>query len=447
MCDALLHYYCQITIIVHKESQPFTNSVSQWYLIVAAAMALATGGIYLYGLPQFESKPEGSISNSPENTIAIVAVTALGRLEPQGEVTRLSAPNSVGGTRVEQLLVKEGDKIKAGQIVALLDGYALRFAALEQVKQKVQIAQARLDRVKAGAQAGEIAAQEAAIARLQAQLRGEVAAQEATLARLQAQLRGEVAAQEATLARLQAQLRNAQAEYQRNQKLYQEGAISASVFDSKRLQVETIQEQINEANAALKRTLETIQEQINEAKATLRRTMDTGQEQISQAKATLDRIAEVRPVDVQIAQEEIKSAIAAVKLAEAELDLTYIRSPIDGQVLKVHTKSGEVIGSDGIVELGQTDQMYVIAEVHETDVSKVDLGQKATITSAAFLGKIQGTVTQIGLQIDRQQVFDVNPGSDTDRKVVEVKIRIDDSVDSQRVAGFTNLQVEVTIHL
>ncbi|NEO18225.1 MAG: ABC exporter membrane fusion protein [Moorea sp. SIO3I6] len=433
--------------MVHKESQSFTNPVSQWYLIFSAAMTLATGGIYLYGLPQFESKRQGSISNSPENTMVMVGVTALGRLEPQGGVTRLSAPNSVGGTRVDQLLVKEGDKIKAGQIIALLDSYALRFATLEQAKQKVKISQARLKKVKAGAQAGEISAQEATIARLQAQLRGEVAAQEATLARLQAQLRGEVATQKANLARLQAQLRNAQAEYRRNQQLYQEGVISASLFDSKRLQVETIQEQINEANAALKRTVETIQEQINEAKATRRRTMDTGQEQITQAKATLDRITEVRPVDVQISQGEIESAIAAVKLAQAELDLTYIRSPIDGQVLKVHTKSGEIIGSNGIVELGQTDQMYVIAEVHETDISKVHLGQKATISSAAFEGKIQGTVAEIGLQIDRQQVFDVNPGSDTDRKVVDVKIRLDDSVDSQRVAAFTNLQVEVRIHL
>ncbi|NEO59585.1 MAG: ABC exporter membrane fusion protein [Moorea sp. SIO4G2] len=433
--------------MVHKESQSFTNPVSQWYLIFSAAMALATGGIYFYGLPQFESKRQASISNSPEHTMVMVGVTALGRLEPQAGVTRLSAPNSVGGTRVDQLLVKEGDKIKAGQIIALLDSYALRLATLEQAKQKVKVAKARLDKVKAGAQAGEISAQEATIARLQAQLRGEVATQEATMARLQAQLRGEVATQEATVARLQAQLRNAQAEYKRNQQLYQEGAISASLFDSKRLQVETIQEQINEAKAALKRTVETIQEQINEAKATLRRTMDTGQEQISQAKANLDRITEVRPVDVQIAQGEIESAIAAVKLAQAELDLTYIRSPIDGQVLKVHTKSGEIIGSDGILELGQTDQMYVIAEVHETDISKVYLGQKATMTSAAFEGEIQGTLAEIGLQIDRQQVFDVNPGSDTDRKVVDVKIRIDDSVDSQRVAAFTNLQVEVMIHL
>ncbi len=434
---------------MHKESQSFTNPISQRYLILSAAMALATGGIYLYGLPQFESKRQGSISNSnsPENSIPIVGITALGRLEPQGGVTRLSAPNSVGGSRVEQLLVKEGDKIKAGQIVALLDTYALRFATLEQAKQQVKVAKARLDKVKAGAQAGEISAQEATIARLQAQLRGEVAAQEATLARLRAQLQWEVAAQEATVARLQAQLRNAQAEYKRNQQLYEEGAISASLFDSKRLQVETIQEQINEANAALKRIVKTIEEQINEGKATLRRTMDTGQEQITQAKANLNRITEIRPVDVQIAQGEIESAIAAVKLAQAELNLSYIRSPIDAQVLKVNTKSGEIIGTDGIVELGQTDNMYVIAEVHETDISKVYLGQKSTIYSTIFDSEIQGTVAEIGFQIDRQQVFDVNPGADTDRKVVQVKIRIDDSVESQRVAAFTNLQVEATINL
>lgn len=372
-------------------------------------MALITGVVSFYGFSRFRSNAQSPIPNLTESAPAIIAITALGRLEPQGEVIRLSAPNSLGGVRVEQLLVQEGDNIRARQVVALLDNHAHRLAALEQAKQQIKVAQARLAKVKVGAQVGEIAAQKA------------------TIAQLSAELRGEIAAQKATIARLQAELRNAEAEYQRYQELQQNGAISASLFDSKRLPVETLKEQIKEAKATLNRTVETLKQQSN------------------QAKATLDRIAEVRPVDVQVAEAEVGSAIAAVKQAQADLDLTYVRAPIDSQILKIHTRPGEIVNNEGIADLGQTNQMYVIAEVYETDIGKVRLGQRANVTGTAFSGKLRGTVTQIGFQVDKQNVFNVNPGADTDRKVVEVKIRIVDPLDTQRVAGLTNLQVEVTI--
>jgi HlyD family secretion protein len=115
--------------------------------------------------------------------------------------------------------------------------------------------------------------------------------------------------------------------------------------------------------------------------------------------------------------------------------------------LKVHAKTGEVSSNQGIVEIGKTSQMYVLAEVYQTDIGKIRIGQKATITSTAFPKKIKGTVTEIGLQVDRQNILSVNPAADTDRRIIEVKIRIDDPADSQRVAGLTNLQVDVAIHI
>jgi HlyD family secretion protein len=72
------------------------------------------------------------------------------------------------------------------------------------------------------------------------------------------------------------------------------------------------------------------------------------------------------------------------------------------------------------------------------------LGQKAIITSQAFLGELQGTVSEIGLQVSRQNVFSNQPGENLDRRVIEVKINLNPE-DSQRVAGLTNLQVQVEI--
>jgi len=396
--------------MVQKERRQSVKPLEQWPIVLAVAITLANGAFSLYSLLQSRSVEQNLAPVSPQAP-AIIAVTGLGRLEPEGEVIRLSAPTSVEGARVTQLLVKEGDRVQTGQVVAILDSYEPRLAALEQAKQQVKIAQARLAKVKAGAQTGEIAAQEA------------------TITRLEAESRGEVIAQRAAIARLQAELSNAEAEYRRYQELYQEGAISASLFDTKRLPVATMRQQINEANANLNRSVESFREQI------------------SQAKATLDRIVEVRPVDVKVAQAEVNDAIAAVQRAQADLNLASVRSPIKGQILKIHTRPGEIVNQQGIANLGQTDQMYAVAEIYETDISKVRIGQRATITGEAFSGKLQGTVTQIGWQVNTQDILSTNPTADTDQKVVEVKVRLNDTASTHRVAALTNLQVQVAIHI
>lgn len=385
----------------------------QWLINVVILMTLINGIFSVYNLVKFRAISQSAVPIASPNSIDAVrlAVTGLGRLEPQGEVIRLSAPTSAQGARVSQILVKEGDSVKQGQIIAVLDSYEPRLAALNAATQQVKISRAQLAKVQAGAQTGQIKAQQA------------------TIARLEAELRGEIPAQQAAIARLQAELSNADAEYQRYQNLYQEGAISASQFDSKRLPVATVQQQLNEA------------------RATLNRTTSSYREQISQAEATLAATAEVRPVDLQVAKAQVDGAIASVIQAQADLNLTYIRAPKDSQVLKVHSRPGELVSNRGIAELGQTNQMYAIAEIYETDIGKVRLGQKATITSEAFPGNLNGEVTEIGLQVNPQEALSTNPTADTDNKVVEVKIRINNPVDNQRVASLTNLQVQVAINI
>jgi len=75
------------------------------------------------------------------------------------------------------------------------------------------------------------------------------------------------------------------------------------------------------------------------------------------------------------------------------------------------------------------------------------VSDKANITSTAFPGTLKGTVKEIGWLVDKQSIFSLNPGSDTDRRIVEVKISIDNPADSERVARLTNLQVDVAIQI
>lgn len=141
---------------------------------------------------------------------------------------------------------------------------------------------------------------------------------------------------------------------------------------------------------------------------------------------------------------ETKVAMLKAQLrgAEVERALAQVRSPIDGEVLEVHARPGERVGPDGIVELGQTDLMYAIAEVYETDIGRVRVGQSATVTSPAIPGGARGKVERIGLKIGKKDVLDTDPVAQTDARVVEVEILLDDPA---KVAHLTNLRVDVVI--
>lgn len=128
--------------------------------------------------------------------------------------------------------------------------------------------------------------------------------------------------------------------------------------------------------------------------------------------------------------------------AEAERRLAEVRAPISGRVLDVHARAGERIGPDGILELGDTDAMFAIAEVYETDIARVALGQKARVTSPALAHVLTGVVDRIRLKVSKQDALGTDPAARKDARVVEVEVRLDDS---RPAAGLTYVQVEVEI--
>jgi HlyD family secretion protein len=430
-------------------------------IALTVAATTVAGATIFYGMSQFKGNVQ-SQEIAPETTTVPAKVAALGRLQPASEVIKLSVPAPLKSDRVLELNVEEGDSVRVGETIAILDSHNRLQAALAEAQEQVQVAQAKLEQVKAGAKSGEIAAQaatinrteaqvegdsaaqQAAISRIQAQWEGERSAQEASLNQIQAQWEGERSAQEASIARLVAESKNAEVEYRRYESLLKEGATSELVYDTKRLALETSLRQVEEARANLDRINGMLSEQLNEAQVTFDRIENTGSQQMKEAQATLDRIAEVRPVDIQAAQAEVDHAIAAVNRTQADLEQTYIKAPNAGQVLKIHTYPGEEVSEDGILELGETQEMEVIAEVYQTDIGKVKNGQPVTITSQAFAGELHGTVKQVGLQVLQQKVFKDEPGENLDRRVIEVKIRLN-ADDRQKVAGLTNLQVQVAI--
>lgn len=377
-------------------------------LLLAIATAFTFGGATLFVAQQFQ--PSATTDSQVPQVPVVDTVTALGRLVPQGELVNLAAPTGSNESRIAQLLVDEGDFMEAGEVLAILDSRDRLQKALNQAQQDVRVARAQLNQVLAGAKTGEIQAQRAEIARLGAERAGQLNEQAATVARLEAAVQ------------------NAQVEYNRYQTLYQEGAVSTSERDARQL------------------TLATAQRQLQEARAALERIRNASQEQIDAARATLEQIAEVRPSDVEAAKAEIARAVAAKDQAQARLAEAYVRSPQAGRVLKIHARPGEVVSSEtGVATVGRTSQMYAIAEVYQSDVSQIEIGQQARITSPALPDvELRGAVEKIGSMVERQDVINADPTDNIDSRIVEVDIRLD-SESSQRVKDYTNLQVKVVI--
>jgi HlyD family secretion protein len=353
-------------------------------------------------------------------------IGALGRLEPEGEVFKL-APPAVGlSSRVAKVLVKEGDSVKAGQPVAIMDTFETLRASGLQAEAQVRQAEAKLQQVKSGAKTGDINAQKARtlqaqtdIARLESELQN---------VRLEGQ-RAEDNRDEAG-----AKLSKAQWDVEKYQQLFKEGGTSESEYRNRQLNFSVAKQQFETAEKAV---LQAVQRVMQQEQALERVKLVTAEE-----NQRLGSVSEVRPTDVAQAEEEVKVAVANLEKAKADFGNAVVKSPIDGQILKVHTKDQESVGTNGIMEMGRTSQMYAIAEVDENLVNRVKVGQKAIVKSDAFVGEITGQVVAIGNKVGKNAITSTDPADKQDSRVVEVKVKLDSS---DLVRGLTSLQVKVAI--
>jgi HlyD family secretion protein len=217
----------------------------------------------------------------------------------------------------------------------------------------------------------------------------------------------DLAAQEAEIARLEANLQNAQSELQRYETLRRTDDVTASELDARRTVVLTSRHAIEEA------------------------------------KDRLASMGEVRDTDVRVAEAQLQAAIADEAHARREYELTAISAPMDGQVLKVFAHPGEEIGPRGLLELGRTNKMYVVAEVYETDIGRVHKGQHATISGDLVGQELTGTVERVGMHVLAPSVGPGDPAAFSDNRIVEARILLDQG---DRVAGLVDGRVMVVIH-
>jgi HlyD family secretion protein len=170
--------------------------------------------------------------------------------------------------------------------------------------------------------------------------------------------------------------------------------------------------------------------------------LDATTRALASARQRLASLSEVRPVDVEVARAELEEASTNEARARAEHEASTLHAPIDGRVVKIYAWPGEQVGNDGVMEIAPLDPMYVVAEVTESDLRRVKIGQRATITSDGLAGPMQGTVERIALKVLQNQLVPTDPANFSDARIVNVWIKVDDS---KAVAELIHLRVNVVI--
>ena len=299
-----------------------------------------------------------------------VEVVGLGTLVPAGDIRTVSAPFGAGDASVSAILVEEGDRVEAGEIVARLDNRASLEAAL------------------ANAEAN-------------------VASKEAALAQTRAATRSSRAETEAALVRARSALATAEADLKRTADLKKRGFTTNAVMDQKRA------------------------------------AFDGAASDVAKLEATLARFgadeADEQP-DVVVASRALDAAKADLARARSDLSRSEIRSPLAGNVISIEVRPGERPGTDGVMQIGDIDRMTAVLEIYQSEIGRVRLGLPVKLQADALPSELSGTVSRIGLEVSRQKLVGASPASNTDARVVEVEVALDEA--SLAVArNFTNLQV------
>jgi HlyD family secretion protein len=347
------------------------------------------------------------------------AVVALGRIRPAGGLRPIAGPP---GDQIAKLFVREGDTVAAHAVIAELASRADRKAELELLDQ--QIAEAEVQKKLA-----EISgAAEIKVAKAKLDEQTQLAPKE-------------LEAQKAKLDFLERQRAGAERRLQSMKDLQQ---ISPNTISAQDVEAQELLLTQTAAELASGRSL------LDKATLAQQTGKQVAEAQLAAAEANLQRSLREIPI------ETLKKKRA---IAELQYDRTEVRAPAAGRVTKVAGRVGDPTApQQPIVELADTGAMQCVAEVYETDVAKLrqwtDNGGtvKATICSRALPldpnGKpmmLSGTVKpdRIGTVIARNTSFDVDPTADTDRRVFEVVVTLDNPADAAIAAQFLNLQTQV----
>ncbi len=279
--------------------------------------------------------------------------------------------------RIQTLTVKEGDYVKAGQVIAVIESDDLD-AALKAAEATASSQKSKLN--------GNVETQK--------QNAGET--QSAT-----ASAEAQVRVAEASLAQARAKLQHQQADTSRTVALAQQGIMSAQARDEQETALQAAQAAVNAAESSL-----------TAAQATLR-----------QARAH-ELLAAVSERNVASSRADVANARAMADQARIEKSYAEVVAPVSGRVAVWAARQGEVVTmGQTIVTIMDLTQTWVYAPLPETQADSVKLGDSLRVVMPSG-GTIQGKIINKAAQADFATQRDVSARK-RDIKTIQLKMLID----------------------
>jgi HlyD family secretion protein len=141
---------------------------------------------------------------------------------------------------------------------------------------------------------------------------------------------------------------------------------------------------------------------------------------------------------------DIEGARAEVLRARKQLLTAEIRSPLDGNLIRIYSWPGMSETDQGLAVVGRTDRMQVWAQVFQSDVPKLRIGQGATVKpeSGGFNGTLRAQLISIIGLVSSRDLFATNANNDVNARVVLVKLNLDPGA-RQQVSRLSGLNVTV----
>jgi HlyD family secretion protein len=334
-------------------------------LILIAGLAVVIAGIYYWAT----RRPAHLILTGIVTTDSVVVSS-----EIQG--------------RLQELLVKEGDVVKRGQLLGRIQPQEWKadrdFYANTEKQSASQVAQAEAD----------------------------FKYQESVTSNQIWQAEANLAAAEAQVVQAQADLENAQLTYERENRLHQGGVESAQAYDQSRT-----------AADAAKARVDSTRKQAVAARAA-----------VELAKSNSEQVA-ARHAALEANVHQLAAAGAQTERASVILGYTDIHAPIDGIVDIRAALQGEVVNlGQGIVTLINQDNLWVRADVEETYIDSVRLGDKLMVRLPSGVER-EGEVFFRGVDADYATQRDVSR-TKRDIKTFEIRLHVDNS-DRSLAVGMT----------
>jgi HlyD family secretion protein len=290
--------------------------------------------------------------------------------------------------RLQQLLVKEGDVVTNGQLLAVIQPQEWKadeaFYASGVQQSTAQLTQAGSD-----------------LRFQQAQTSNQIWQAQATLAATEAQMK-----------QAQADLENSRLTFEREKPLYEQGIEPKGTYDQTRT-----------AYDAAKAHEESLAKQVQAARAAVG-LAEANKEQVESRKAAL-----------AATRHQLEGASAQQQKASVRLGYTEIHAPLAGIVDTRTALQGEVVNAgQAVVTLINQDNLWVRADVEETYIDQIHLGDKLKVRLPSGAER-EGTVFYRGVDADYATQRDVSR-SKRDIKTFEIRLRCDNR-DRSLAVGMT----------